>query len=58
MPVNLGWRLTVGKEVKLAGCTLADFFIIGKQSSAHPPADTSRWCLLRDSKFPRLGGRQ
>ena len=58
MPINLGWRLAADKRVKLAGCTLADSFIVGKQSSAHPPVDTSGCCLLRDSQFPKLGARQ
>lgn len=58
MPINLGWRLAADKRVKLADCTLADFFIVGKQNSVHPPVDTSRCCLLRDAQFPRLGGRQ
>lgn len=32
MPINLGWRLAAAETVKLAGCTLADFWIVGKQS--------------------------
>lgn len=58
MPINLGWRLAADKRVKLAGCTLADFLVVGKQSNVHPPVDTSRCCLLRDSQFLKLGGRQ
>lgn len=58
MPINLGWRLAVDKMVKIPVCTLADFFVVGKQSSAHLPVDISGCCLLRDSQFPRKGGRQ
>lgn len=58
MPINLGWRLAVDKRVKLPVCALADLFIVEKQSRAHLPVDTSGCCLLRDSQFPRLGGRQ
>lgn len=38
MPLNLGWRLAAAEMVKLAGCTLPDFFIVGKQSSTYLPA--------------------
>lgn len=46
MPINLGWRLAAAKTVKLAGCTLADFFIVGKQSSKYPPAQATGPQLL------------
>lgn len=38
MPINLGWRLAAAETVKFAGCTIAVFFIVGKQSSTYPPA--------------------
>lgn len=38
MPINLGWRQAAAETVKLAGCTLGDFFIVGKQSSTYLPA--------------------
>lgn len=33
MPINLEWRLAASETVKLACCTLADFWIVGKQRS-------------------------